>query len=150
MSALTGLKRARGAGVAGRASELAPRPAWIGTDVSGDQDPRHARALIPLLIVALGVALGVASLRIDLIRTRYAVAATMAEEQALLEEQRALIVRKRQLRDPVELAVQARERGFRPAARVFTLPDPSPVGAPESDRLALPDVAAAPRGSDRR
>ena len=76
-------------------------------------------------VVVVGAALGVAALRIDLLRTRYAVSAAMERENELIEEQRQLIVRRRQLRDPVELAVQARERGFRPPAHVVSLPDPT-------------------------
>lgn len=114
------------------------RPAWVGVDHSATRPRPRTRGLLPLLALALLVALGVAALRIDLIRTRYALATVMAEENALIEEQRELIVRKRQLRDPVELAVQARERGFRPPAQVFRLPDPLGAGA------ALPPVAAGP------
>jgi hypothetical protein len=151
MSAFTGLDRARSSRPRRGSSDHEPRRAWIGADLSGDADPRQTRALIPLLIVALGVALAVAALRIDLIRTRYAVAAAMDEEQALLEEQRALIVRRRQLRDPVELAVQARQRGFRPASRIFAMPDPaSSLDTRSTDRPSLPDVAAAPREDARR
>lgn len=122
-----------------------PRRAWIGLDFSGEDGPRRARKLLPLLVFALIAALGVAALRIDLIRTRYAMAAAMAEEQALIEEQRSLIVRRRQQRDPVELALRARERGFRPLAAVFSLPDPvrSDVESSPSSR-ALPSVAARP------
>jgi hypothetical protein len=80
-------------------------------------------------VVALLVALGVASLRIDLIRTRYALAAAIAEEKELIKEQRALIVRKRTLRDPVALAVMARERGFRAADSVHRVWDPMPPAA---------------------
>jgi len=62
-------------------------------------------------VTAAVAALAIAALRIDLIRVRYAVAAVMEQEEALLEEQRSLIVRRRQLRDPVELAVRARRIG---------------------------------------
>ncbi len=107
-----------------------PRREWIGVDFAARQTPTRSRALIPLLMIAIVAALGVAALRIDLIRIRYAMAATMAEESELLEEQRALIVRKREQLDPVELAIQARARGFGPPAHVFVLPDP--VLEPES------------------
>jgi hypothetical protein len=113
---------------------------WIGVDFASRRSPTGSRALIPLLIVAIVAALGVAALRIDLIRIRYAMAATMAEESALLEEQRALIVRKRERLDPVELAIQARARGFGPPAHVFTLPDPV-VG---SERNEAPRRSGAP------
>ena len=115
---------------------------WIGFDFSGEHDPRRARALVALLLVALVTALGIAALRIDLIRTRYAVAASMEAENRLIEEQRALIARKRQLRDPTALAIEARERGFRPPAHVFSIPDPASASA------ALPAVASGPQESD--
>jgi hypothetical protein len=111
---------------------------WIGLDFSGEHDPRRARALVPLLLVALVVALGVAALRIDLIRTRYAVAASMEAENTLLEERRALIARKRKLRDPTVLAAEARTRGFKSPAHVFEIPDPNLV------TTARPSVAAGP------
>jgi len=115
---------------------------WIGFDFSGVHDPRRTKALVALLLVALISALGVAALRIDLIRTRYAVAASMEAENTLIEEQRALIARKRQLRDPTALAVEARARGFRPPAHVYTVPDPASAG----ERLHA--VAAGPPESE--
>ncbi len=115
------------------------RGAWIGVDLSGEGRPRRARALVPLLILTLITALGIAALRIDLIRTRYALAAATERETTLIEEQRALIAHNRQLRDPVTLAVEARRRGFRPAARIFSVPDPSAtIGS-------LPAATAGPR-----
>lgn len=105
----------------------AGRQAWIGIDVSKDAVRPAPRGLYPLLAVAVVAALAIAAVRIDLLRTRYAVAAVLERENELIEEQRQLIVRRRQLRDPVALAVQARERGFRPPAQVVTLPDP-PMG----------------------
>jgi len=115
---------------------------WIGFDFSGEQDPRRARALVALLFVALVTALGIAALRIDLIRTRYAVAASMEAENRLIEEQRALIAHKRQLRDPTALAVEARERGFRPPAHLFSITDPASA--------ALSAVTTAPQESDTK
>lgn len=109
---------------------------WIGFDFSGENDPRRARALVPLLVLALVTALGIAALRIDLIRTRYAVAASLDTEKTLMEERRALIARKRQLRDPTVLAVEARKRGFAPPQHVFSIVDPARVEP-------LPPVAAA-------
>lgn len=105
-----------------------PRQAWIGIDVSSETARRTPRGVYPLMAMAVLVVLAglaVAAVRIDLIRTRYAVSAAMERENELIEEQRQLIVRRRQLRDPVELAVQARERGFRPPAHVVSLPDPT-------------------------
>lgn len=132
-----------------------PRQAWIGIDVSSEPAPRTPRGVYPLIAMATLVvlaSLAVAALRIDLIRTRYAVSAALERENALLEEQRQLIVRRRQLRDPVELAVQARERGFRPPAHVVSLPDPTigeleAIVAPQPV-LGAPSVAAVSAGPD--
>jgi hypothetical protein len=126
------------------------RQAWIGIDVSSAPVRRTPRGLYPLFAVALLVALGVAAVRIDLLRTRYAVSAAMERENALIEEQRQLIVRRRQLRDPVELAVQARARGFRPPTHVVSLPDPT-LGNLESivspqPVVTTPSVAAVSAG----
>jgi hypothetical protein len=117
---------------------------WVGLDFSGANDPRRAKALIPLLLLAVITALGVAALRIDLIRTRYAVAAATEAESMLIEERRALTARRRQLRDPMVLAVEARERGFRPPTHVFSLPDPA--GASRTP----PAVAAGSREGPAR
>jgi len=141
--------RAARAALADRAPADDAARAWIGVDFSGASSRRSSRALVPLLVLALCVALGVAALRIDLIRTRYAVSAAMAEENALIEAQRALIVRRRQLRDPVELAIQARARGFRAPAHVLTLPDPESASRlADSGTAELPAVSAGPARSD--
>jgi len=126
------------------------KQAWIGIDVSSAPVRPAPRGVYPLLGLAVVVALGVAALRIDLLRTRYAVSAVLERENELIEEQRQLIVRRRQLRDPVELAVQARERGFRPPAHVVTLPDPT-LGTLESIVVprpvdTAPSVAAVSAG----
>lgn len=124
---------------------------WIGLDLARFGAQRPSRALLPLLIMGLVVALGVAALRIDLIRTRYALAAAMDQENALIAKQHELIVRKRQLRDPVELAVLARARGFQPADTVRTLTDPMPVPSAASPSLALNSprqVASVPAADD--
>lgn len=128
------------------------RADWVGVDLSDFATRQPSRALLPLLVVALVAALGVASLRIDLIRTRYALATAMETEQQLIEEQHALIVEKLQGRDPVELAVLAAERGFRPAVASLSLPDPMPsLGTRRFglDGPGLPRVAAGPPDDER-
>ena len=105
------------------------------------------KSALPFFLIcgALIAALGVGALRIDLIRTRYAMASALAEEKALIAEQRRLIVRRRQLRDPVELAVQARARGFQPAAGILSLPEPSLAGLVLNETASdLPAVASGP------
>jgi len=122
-------------------SETSGSREWIGIDFS----------VLPLLILALIAALGVSALRIDLIRIRYAMADALAQEKALIAEQRELIVRRRQLRDPVELATQARARGFRPPTQIFTLPEPMIAGSTRIEAAAiLPSVAAGPVANEAR
>lgn len=131
------------------------RQAYVGLDVSTEPVRPAPRGLYPLILLAVVAALGVAALRIDLLRTRYAVSAGMERENELLEEQRQLIVRRRQLRDPVELAAQARERGFKPPAHVLSLPDPG-LGTLEAIVAPHPvlvektvaAVSAGPAGAD--
>lgn len=124
MTASTWIARAKDRVDLPGSPERRPARNWVGVDFSGEDGSRPARRLLPLLVLALVAALGVSALRIDLIRTRYAMASVLAEEEALIEEQRSLIVKRRQLRDPVELATLARERGFRPLSAVSSMPDP--------------------------
>jgi hypothetical protein len=129
---------------------------WIGVDFAGQDGSRSARKLLPLLVLALVTALGIAALRIDLIRIRYAMASAVNEETALREEQRNLIVRRRQLRDPTLLDIQARARGFRPATSVVVLDEPTHARPHhnrvifEKDLSELPSVASGPPNSGPR
>jgi hypothetical protein len=147
MSALTWIDRARFRIDDRRPTKRSSAGAWVEFDDEDESGTHPAHKFLPLLVVALIAALGVSAVRIDLIRTRYALASVMDAERALIEEQRNLIVRRRQLRDPVELAVRARTLGFRPISVVLSLPDPSPANhADISSRTAPPSVAAAPPG----
>jgi len=118
------------------------RDGWIGVDFARFTTAPRSRTWLPLLVLALAVALAIAALRIDLIRTRYALMDTMKQEQMLIEAHRALIVDKLRLRDPALLATLAEARGYRPAEVVRTLVDPMPVRTSPSQ--ALPSVAAGP------
>jgi len=144
MSSSAWIDRAKTIGPSLRQRPDETKRRWIGFDFSERNDPRRAKALVPLLLMVLVTALAIAALRIDLIRIRYAVAAATASENSLIEERRALIARKRHLRDPMVLAVEARERGFRPAAHVYSLPDPAAQDA------ALPSVSAGPEADERQ
>ena len=144
MSASTWIERARGQIENGRPSEQLAVRSRKGVDYAAEHGSQRARRLLPLLALALISALGISALRIDLIRTRYAMASVMAEEQLLIEAQRNLIIRRRQLRDPVELAVQARARGFQPLSVVLSLPEPSLPGAAYTPTpMASPSLADA-------
>lgn len=140
----------------GRLPELSSPGRWIGVDLADLDGSQRARKLLPLLVLALIAALCISALRIDLIRIRYAMASVVERETALLEEQRNLIVRRRQLRDPTELAVQARARGFRPPRQIIVLPEPMhPRPIPyrvdvERGFEALPSVASRPPSNRSR
>lgn len=149
MSASTSLDRSRHRATPRHKQSDTPRRKrdWIGFDFANFATSQPSNALLPLLVLSLIVALGVAALRIDLIRTRYALATAMADERRLIEEQHALIVQKLQGRDPIELAVLARERGFRPAKVTRSVTDPMPLaGATISglENVARPSVSAGP------
>ena len=149
MSASRWINRAKDRIDLRRPTEASARGEWIGIDCSGEEGPRRVRKLLPLLVLALIAALGVSALRIDLIRIRYAMASALVEEKALIAEQHRLIVRRRQLRDPVELAIRARARGFRPATQILSLPEPMIAGSVSASAVSnLPSVAAGPPGNE--
>jgi hypothetical protein len=84
---------------------------------------RGRRRLLPFALAGLVIAaLGVAALRIDLIRMRYGLADAMAEEKALLEQRRVALLELRRQRDPGRLTDLARRRGFERPARIVDLP----------------------------
>jgi hypothetical protein len=138
MSASTWIERAKSLTPSRTKSQVGQPQHWVGFDFSDVKNRQRTRALVPLLLVAVIAALGVAALRIDLIRVRYAMATATEAESSLIDERRALTARKRELRDPTQLAVEARERGFRPPAHVYSLPDPILPASP------LPAVSAGP------
>jgi hypothetical protein len=106
----------------------------IGIDVRGEPSRVRARALIPLVGIALLAALSLASLRIDLLRIRYAVAEANDREQVLQAEQRALTANMRSLRDPVTLTRRADELGFVRPERLIDLPGDGTTPASAPDR----------------
>lgn len=90
--------------------------------------PRRARAPGIWLIAALIAGLGLAALRIDIFRLRYALADAVATEQALLEEQSVWTARRAALADPARLAKLAAQRGFVRPTQVIEL-EPQRVAA---------------------
>ena len=106
--------------------------------------------VLALIGVGLAAALGLAVLRTDLLRMRYALPDILEQEQHLRDEQRSLTARMRQLRDPVHLAERARELGFVRPARLIDLPaSESPALADPSTALAAAGAASAPAPLDR-
>jgi hypothetical protein len=88
---------------------------------------RHRLFPVALIGVLLG-ALGLAALRVDGIRQRYALAAAMREEKDLLEERARLTAEVRSLRDPARLTRLANRREFERPERIIELERP-PVSA---------------------
>jgi len=133
---------ARGETRATRRRWLAPREEalpknLVGRDLAGGP-PRRARARrrLPLALLAGGIvaALLLVTLRVEILRLRYAAAEVAAEEQDLSERIAQARFRLRELRDPARLRKLAAARGFVRPERVLQV---------ELPRRA-PDVAAAP------
>jgi hypothetical protein len=89
---------------------------------------RRLEWLPPVLTGVLLAALGIAALRMDLIRVRYALTEAIRTETELKEQRRELLARVQALRDPARLQGVADERGFGRPERVIELPadDESP------------------------
>lgn len=118
----------------------------IGRDLADRAPTMTPRRVLPILITVLVVALGVAALRTELLRLRYALAEATLEEQRLLDEERALKAQRRRLRDPVHLARRAGELGFVRPEHLIDLP----AASARSDRSVLTDAtASSTRGPGR-
>ena len=83
--------------------------------------PRRRRFAPLALLGTMLAALGLAALRIDLIRVRYGLAEAVREEKGLLEEHRAVRARLGTLRDPTRLARLAAELQLARPERVVEL-----------------------------
>jgi hypothetical protein len=95
---------------------------------------RERRVSRPWLIIALGTlaaALILASLRVSILRLRYDLSAALSEETQLLEQQRTVTVKLRELRDPSRLHELAKELGLGRPERVIQLSIPG-AGSDES------------------
>ena len=105
------------------ASSAAPRRELVGRDLARVRlaGRRAPRPLAALLIGSLVAGMGLAALRIDILRLRYALADAVEAEKTLLEDQRVWTARKESLRDPSRLAELARERGFARPRNVIDL-----------------------------
>ena len=98
---------------------------WIGRDFSRSHTTAatRRRRVAPLVAGALLAALALAAVRTEVIRLRYDLADAVAEEKALLEQQRALTFEVRALRNPVRLTQLAERMGLAQPARVLEIPD---------------------------
>ena len=95
----------------------------VGRDFSKPRRPTGAwRTTGAALLVGLALGgLSLASLRMTIVRTRYALADSLARETALLALERQAKVELRELRDPRRLRQLAGELGFTRPERVIEL-----------------------------
>jgi hypothetical protein len=99
-------------------SERAPR-AWS----APRRKERRRLAVAPLFAIAVAALLALAFLRVSILRTRYALGATLQRETELLARERSAAVDVRVARDPRKLHELASERGFARPERVIDLSD---------------------------
>jgi hypothetical protein len=85
------------------------------------------RRIAALVAVAFACALGLAALRIDILRVRYALGAALREEKALVQAQRQHTAELEALRHPSRLVEVAGKLGFAPPQRVIDLRRRQPV-----------------------
>jgi len=106
-----------------RQTKQSTRRELVGRDLARVRIPRTRPSgpLAALLIGALVAGMGLAALRIDILRLRYALAESIETEKTLLEDQRVWTARKARLRDPSRLAELAAERGFARPVNVIDL-----------------------------
>jgi hypothetical protein len=83
--------------------------------------PRRRLAWAPLFAVAVISLLGLAALRVSILRTRYALGSTLQHETELLARERSAAVAARKQRDPHKLRDQAAQLGFVRPERVIDL-----------------------------
>ena len=91
----------------------------FGASVAGM--PAYHRVAVAAFAGLLAAALGLSTLRTQIIDLRYRLAEAVHEERLLLERQRQLTVEVQRLRDPMRLRALARERGFIRPERVIHL-----------------------------
>ena len=109
-----------------KSRERAPQeggPDLVGTDFA-ERGHRPGGWRSTGVAVVVGVVLGgllLASLRMTIVRTRYALADSHTQETALLELEREATVELRELRDPRRLRRLAAELGFERPERVIEL-----------------------------
>ncbi len=120
-------------------SDLSTGFSLVGVDLSRSSRRRTRGAILPWIISAILAALFIVGLRIDLIRMGYASIAALEQEQVLRQQERALTVEMRLLRNHTRLAAEASQRGFEQPSSVIDLP-----------LAGLPSVAAAVSGGEPR
>jgi hypothetical protein len=119
-----------------RSGAARPRSEIVGRDLA--EAPRRAqsraRLRLPIALGAIAAALLLVTLRVEILRLRYALAEVASEEQELLERSRELTVRVRELRDPARLRRLAAARGFGRPDRVLSVELPAAAAAAREER----------------
>jgi len=85
------------------------------------------RRIAWLVGIGFACALALAALRIDILRTRYALGAAIREEKALVQQQRQQTATLEALRHPSRLVELAEKSGFAPPRHVIDLREAHPV-----------------------
>jgi hypothetical protein len=99
--------------------------AWFGAASPRWAAARPRRSLRALALAGgVAAALGIVTLRTEILRARQSLAERVAEEERLRGVRDELRVALRRLRHPDRLAALARERGFGPPERVLDLAPP--------------------------
>jgi hypothetical protein len=118
---------AAGSGAPARSEAPAPPIDLVGRDFA--EPPRRPRRRLrlglPLAVGGVVAALLLVTLRVEILRLRYALAEVATEEETLLERIRQTTVKVRELRDPARLRRIAAERGFGRPERVLTVELPA-------------------------
>ena len=109
-------------------SSRAGTPDLVGVDFARvrSASPRRRAWLPAALIGALLAAMGLAELRLQILRMRYALGEATVETQNLREERSRLTAQLAAQRGPERLARLARARGFAAPERVILLDTPRP------------------------
>jgi hypothetical protein len=87
--------------------------------------PRRRMAWAPIVAVGVISLLALAALRVSILRTRYALAATLQRETELRARERSAAVAAREQRDPHKLRELAGQLGFARPERVIDLSSPA-------------------------
>jgi len=105
------------------------------------------RRIVWLVGVAFACALGLAALRIDILRVRYALGEAIREEKALVQQQRQQTAELEALRHPSRLVELAEKRGFAPPRHVIDLrrSSRSPQGREAAAQRGEAGRSAGPR-----
>jgi hypothetical protein len=95
----------------------------VGRDFARVRAPGRlsARRVVWLVAIVFASALGLAALRIDILRVRYALGEAIREEKALVQRQRQQTAALEELRNPSRLVEVAHRLGFAPPERVIDL-----------------------------